>query len=45
MPAVICDWGPFRCLAILAATSSAALAQKKYDIGHRHRIKLGNIMP
>ncbi len=33
-------------LAILAATSSAALAQKKYDIGATDtEIKIGNIMP
>ena len=33
-------------LAILAATSSGALAQKKYDIGATDtEIKIGNIMP
>src|SRR6187399_1873106 len=33
-------------LAILAATSSGALAQKKYDIGASDtEIKIGNIMP
>jgi branched-chain amino acid transport system substrate-binding protein len=33
-------------IAVLAATSSGALAQKKYDIGATDtEIKLGNIMP
>jgi len=42
----ICDWGPFGSLALLAATGSAAHAQKKYDIGATDtEIKIGNIMP
>jgi branched-chain amino acid transport system substrate-binding protein len=33
-------------LAVLAATSSGALAQKKYDVGATDtEIKIGNIMP
>ncbi len=47
MPAVHLRLGAISAaLAILAATSSAALAQKKYDIGATDtEIKLGNIMP
>ena len=43
----ICDWGAFSAaLALLAATSSGALAQKKYDVGATDtEIKIGNIMP
>jgi branched-chain amino acid transport system substrate-binding protein len=47
MPAVQLRLGAFSAaLAIVAATSSAALAQKKYDIGATDtEIKIGNIMP
>jgi len=47
MPAVHLRLGAFSAaLAIVAATSSAALAQKKYDIGATDtEIKIGNIMP
>ena len=42
-----CDWRAFSAaLALLAATSSGALAQKKYDTGATDtEIKIGNIMP
>jgi branched-chain amino acid transport system substrate-binding protein len=47
MPAIQLRLGAFSAaLAILAATSSGALAQKKYDIGATDtEIKIGNIMP
>jgi branched-chain amino acid transport system substrate-binding protein len=47
MPAVHLRLGAFSAaLAILTATSSPALAQKKYDIGATDtEIKIGNIMP
>jgi branched-chain amino acid transport system substrate-binding protein len=47
MPAIQLRRGAFlAALAILAATSSAALAQKKYDTGATDtEIKIGNIMP
>jgi branched-chain amino acid transport system substrate-binding protein len=47
MPAVHLRLGAFSAaLAMLAVTSSAALAQKKYDIGATDtEIKIGNIMP
>ncbi len=47
MPAVQLRLGAFSAaLVMLAATSSAALAQKKYDIGATDtEIKIGNIMP
>src|ERR671920_1001527 len=47
MPAIQLRLGAFSAaLAILAVTSSGALAQKKYDIGATDtEIKLGNIMP
>src|SRR5712672_167614 len=47
MPAIQLRLGAFAAaLAILAATSSGALAQKKYDIGATDTdIKIGNIMP
>ncbi len=47
MPAIHLRLGAFSAaLALLAATSSAALAQKKYDIGATDtEIKIGNIMP
>src|SRR5579863_2327629 len=47
MPAIQLRLGVFSAaLAILAATSSAALAQKKYDTGATDtEIKIGNIMP
>jgi branched-chain amino acid transport system substrate-binding protein len=47
MPAVHLRLGAFlAALAILTATSSATLAQKKYDIGATDtEIKIGNIMP
>ena len=47
MPAVHWRLGGFSAaLVILAASSSAALAQKKYDIGATDtEIKIGNIMP
>jgi branched-chain amino acid transport system substrate-binding protein len=47
MPAVHWRLGAFSAaLAMLAATSSAALAQKKYDVGATDtEIKIGNIMP
>jgi branched-chain amino acid transport system substrate-binding protein len=47
MPAIHLRLGAFSAaLAILAATSSGALAQKKYDIGATDtEIKIGNIMP
>jgi branched-chain amino acid transport system substrate-binding protein len=47
MPKVHLRLGAFSAaLAIVAATSSAALAQKKYDIGATDtEIKIGNIMP
>src|SRR5665213_4290567 len=47
MPAVHWRLGAFSAaLVILAASSSAALAQKKYDIGATDtEIKIGNIMP
>jgi branched-chain amino acid transport system substrate-binding protein len=47
MPAIHLRLGAFSAaLAVLAATSSAALAQKKYDIGATDtEIKIGNIMP
>jgi branched-chain amino acid transport system substrate-binding protein len=47
MPAIQLRLGAFSAaLAVLAATSSGALAQKKYDIGATDtEIKIGNIMP
>jgi branched-chain amino acid transport system substrate-binding protein len=47
MPAIQLRMGAFSAaLAVLAATSSGALAQKKYDIGATDtEIKIGNIMP
>src|SRR5437016_41792 len=47
MPAIQLRLGAFSAaLAVLAATSSAALAQKKYDVGATDtEIKIGNIMP
>ena len=47
MPAIQLRLGAFSAaLAILAATSSGALAQKKYDTGATDtEIKIGNIMP
>jgi branched-chain amino acid transport system substrate-binding protein len=47
MPAIHWRLGAFSAaLAILAATSSGALAQKKYDVGATDtEIKIGNIMP
>jgi branched-chain amino acid transport system substrate-binding protein len=47
MPAVQFRLGAFSAaLAVLAVTSSGALAQKKYDIGATDtEIKIGNIMP
>jgi branched-chain amino acid transport system substrate-binding protein len=47
MPAIRLRLGAFSAaLAILAATSSGALAQKKYDTGATDtEIKIGNIMP
>ena len=47
MPAIHLRLGAFSAaLAVLAVTSSAALAQKKYDIGATDtEIKIGNIMP
>jgi branched-chain amino acid transport system substrate-binding protein len=47
MPAVHLRLGAFTAaLALLAATSGAALAQKKYDIGATDtEIKIGNIIP
>src|ERR1700716_1720061 len=47
MPAFQLRLGAFSAaLAILAATGSGALAQKKYDIGATDtEIKIGNIMP
>ena len=47
MPAINLRLGAFSAaLALLAATSSGALAQKKYDIGATDtEIKIGNIMP
>ena len=47
MPAFQLRLGAFSAaLAVLAATSSGALAQKKYDIGATDtEIKIGNIMP
>ena len=47
MPAIHLRLGAFSAaLALLAATSSGALAQKKYDIGATDtEIKIGNIMP
>src|SRR6476646_5609659 len=47
MPAIQLRLGAFSAaLAILAATSSSALAQKKYDTGATDtEIKIGNIMP
>jgi branched-chain amino acid transport system substrate-binding protein len=47
MPAIQLRLGAFSAaLAILAATSCGALAQKKYDIGATDtEIKIGNIMP
>src|SRR5450755_904868 len=47
MPAIHLRLGAFSAaLAILAASSSGALAQKKYDIGATDtEIKIGNIMP
>jgi branched-chain amino acid transport system substrate-binding protein len=47
MPAIHLRLGPFSAaLAILAATSSGASAQKKYDTGATDtEIKIGNIMP
>src|SRR3977135_1640104 len=47
MPVMQLRLGAFSAaLAILAATSSGALAQKKYDVGATDtEIKLGNIMP
>ena len=47
MPAIQLRLGAFSAaLAVLAVTSSGALAQKKYDIGATDtEIKIGNIMP
>src|ERR1700676_1937222 len=47
MPAIHLRLGAFSAaLALIAATSSRALAQKKYDIGAADtEIKIGNIMP
>jgi branched-chain amino acid transport system substrate-binding protein len=47
MPAIHLRLGAFSAaLAVLAVTSSAALAQKKYDVGATDtEIKIGNIMP
>jgi branched-chain amino acid transport system substrate-binding protein len=47
MPAIQLRLGAFSAaVALLAATSSGALAQKKYDIGATDtEIKIGNIMP
>ena len=47
MPAIQARLAAFSAaVAVLAATSSAALAQKKYDIGATDtEIKIGNIMP
>src|SRR5450432_2554631 len=47
MPAIQLRLGAFTAaLAVLAATGSGALAQKKYDIGATDtEIKIGNIMP
>src|SRR5438445_5916074 len=47
MPAIHLRLGAFSAaLALLASTSSTALAQKKYDIGATDtEIKIGNIMP
>jgi branched-chain amino acid transport system substrate-binding protein len=47
MPAIHLRLGAFSAaLALLAATSSTSLAQKKYDIGATDtEIKIGNIMP
>ncbi|THD58997.1 MAG: branched-chain amino acid ABC transporter substrate-binding protein [Bradyrhizobium sp.] len=47
MPAIHLRLGAFSAaLAVLAVTSSGALAQKKYDIGATDtEIKIGNIMP
>jgi branched-chain amino acid transport system substrate-binding protein len=47
MPAIQMRLGAFSAaLAILAASSSASLAQKKYDVGATDtEIKIGNIMP
>jgi branched-chain amino acid transport system substrate-binding protein len=47
MPAIQLRLGAFSAaLAVLAATGSGALAQKKYDIGATDtEIKIGNIMP
>jgi branched-chain amino acid transport system substrate-binding protein len=47
MPAIQLRLGAFSAaLAILAATSTGALAQKKYDVGATDtEIKIGNIMP
>jgi branched-chain amino acid transport system substrate-binding protein len=47
MPAIRMRLGAFSAaLALLAVTSSASLAQKKYDIGATDsEIKIGNIMP
>jgi len=47
MPAIQLRMGAFlAALAVLAATSSGALAQKKYDTGATDtEIKIGNIMP
>jgi branched-chain amino acid transport system substrate-binding protein len=47
MPAIHLRLGAFSAaLAVLAVTSNAALAQKKYDIGATDtEIKIGNIMP
>src|SRR5437764_9702887 len=47
MPAIHLRLGAFSAaLAILAAASTGALAQKKYDVGATDtEIKIGNIMP
>ena len=47
MPAIQLRLGAFSAaLAILAASSTGALAQKKYDIGATDtEIKIGNIVP
>ena len=47
MPAIHLRLGAFSAaLAMLAATTSGALAQKKYDTGATDtEIKIGNIMP
>ncbi|WP_298875175.1 ABC transporter substrate-binding protein [uncultured Bradyrhizobium sp.] len=47
MPSVHVRWGAFSAALMLAATlSTAALAQKKYDVGATDtEIKIGNIMP